>query len=734
MKRIRTLNINVIASLLLCACALTACQNDATSGKNGDKNKVLIMLKDPDLVDVVYPKTLSTDVSDVFFGTTVTDPYRWLEGGDSSHAADVETWIAEQSIVADNYLKAIPLRKPIEKRLRQLWNFERFGAPFKEGDFYYYYHNSGMQNQSVLYQQKDINSAGTVFIDPNKFSEDGTVALNGVFFSKDGKYAAYMTSAGGSDWRTAQVMEVATQKMLSDKLEWIRYSGISWYGDGFYYSRFPEPDKGVDIYTVKNEFHEVYYHKLGTPQSADQLIYADRQNPDYMVGVSVSEDQQFLFLSISESTSGNALYFKRLQQENSEFEPIVTDFNHDFSILDNDGDKLFIYTNDAAPNYRLIEVDAKLPQRAKWRNIVATDANRVLEGINTAGNYFVAQYIKDACNQLELYDKAGKMVQRISLPDSIGNVTELIADKKSTDLFFGFTSFTYPNTIFKFDLNTKKSTAWKTPKVDFNPEDYETKQVFYPSKDGTKIPMFITHKKGLKLDGSNPTLLYGYGGFNISILPSFSVERVPFIENGGVYVVANIRGGGEYGAKWHDGGRLANKQNVFDDFIAAAEYLIAQKYTSKIKLAIEGRSNGGLLIGACMTQRPDLFKVAVPIVGVLDMLRYQHFGVGEAWAYDYGLSSDSSQFANLIKFSPLHNVRKNNYPATLVMTAEFDDRVVPAHSFKFGAALQTNQASKHPVLIRIDRKAGHGAGKPTEKLIEEAADKLSFILFNLGIK
>jgi prolyl oligopeptidase len=689
------------------------------------------MLKDPDLVEMHYPATAAESTADTFFGQTITDPYRWLEDGKNERVSE---WVGAQSQLANHYLKAIPLRKVIEKRMRQLWDFERFSAPFKEGEYYYYYHNTGMQNQSVLRQLKTLSDPPKTFIDPNKLSEDGTVALQGVYFSPNGKHAAYMTSAGGSDWRTAQVMDVETGKLLSDKLEWIRYSGLSWYKDGFYYSRYPKPAEGVDIYTVKAEFHEVYYHKLGTPQAEDQLVYADRQNKDYMLGVSVTEDEKYLLLSVSESTSGNALYYQRLGEPDGGFEPIVTDFLADYSYLDNTGDKFVIYTNDQAPNYRLIEIDLKTPQRAKWRNVIAQDPKRVLEGVNTVGQYYVAQYIHNACNQLELYSHAGKLAFKVALPDTIGNVTELVGDKKSTELFYGFTSFTYPNAIFKFDLASQKSTLWKMPKVDFNPNDYETKQVFYPSKDGTKIPMFICHKKGLKLDGSNPTLLYGYGGFNISTLPSFSIERIPFIENGGVYVVANIRGGGEFGAKWHDGGRLLNKQNVFDDFIAAAEYLIAAQYTSKSKLAIEGRSNGGLLVGACITQRPDLFKVAVPIVGVLDMLRYQKFGVGEAWAYDYGLSSDSSQFANLIKYSPLHNVRKNNYPATLVMTAEFDDRVVPAHSFKFGAALQTNQASKHPILLRIDRKAGHGAGKPTEKSIEEATDKLSFILFNLGLK
>lgn len=723
----KSLYFSILSTLFFAACGGNASDKAAKQTNPFGSN----MLKDPDLVEMHYPATVAESTADTFFGQVIPDPYRWLEDGKNERVSD---WVGAQSQLANYYLKAIPLRKAIEKRMRQLWDFERFSAPFKEGDYYYYYHNTGMQNQSVLRQLKTLSDAPKTFIDPNKLSEDGTVALQGVYFSPNGKYAAYMTSAGGSDWRTAQVMDVETGKLLSDKLEWIRYSGLSWYKDGFYYSRYPKPAEGVDIYTVKAEFHEVYYHKLGTPQAEDQLIYADRQNKDYMLGVSVTEDEKFLLLSVSESTSGNALYYQRLDQPDGGFEPMVTDFAADYSYLDNTGDKFVIYTNDQAPNYRLIEIDLKTPQRAKWRNVIAQDPKRVLEGVNIIGQYYVAQYIHNACNQLELYSHAGKFVSKVALPDTIGNVTELVGDKKSTELFYGFTSFTYPNAIFKFDLASQKSTLWKMPKVDFNPDDYETKQVFYPSKDGTKVPMFICHKKGLKLDGSNPTLLYGYGGFNISILPSFSVERIPFIENGGVYVVANIRGGGEFGAKWHDGGRLLNKQNVFDDFIAAAEYLITAQYTSKSKLAIEGRSNGGLLVGACLTQRPDLFKVAVPIVGVLDMLRYQKFGVGEAWAYDYGLSSDSAQFANLIKYSPLHNVRKNNYPATLVMTAEFDDRVVPAHSFKFGAALQTNQASKHPILLRIDRKAGHGAGKPTEKSIEEATDKLSFILFNLGLK
>lgn len=700
-----------------------------------EDNKPAVLLHNPNLITVVYPPCKKSDVEETFFGQTIADPYRWLEGGNPADSNDLSNWIEAESKIADNYLKAIPLRAPIEERLRELWNYERFGTPIKEGNSYYYFKNDGMQNQAVLYKTASLADKGSVFLDPNTLSEDGTVALMDYAFSNDARYMAYAVSSGGSDWQTIHVRDVATGKDLSDKIEWVRYSAISWYKDGFFYSAYPNAAKQGDKYTQKNEFQQVLYHKVGTPASSDQLVFADHSQPQNSFTTVTSEDERFLLIYASQTTSGNAVYYKRLDVPNAEIEVLIPDFKHDFAFIDNEGDRLWFHTNYNAPNWQLLEIDLKNPAPAKWKPIIKTDAKRVLESVTLSGNTLATSYIHNASNRLELYDRAGKLLQKIALPDSIAKINNIAGKKTDRNFFYSVSSFTRPTTILQFSLDTKQRSVWKASKVkDFEPDDYITKQVFFPSADGTLVPMFIVHDKTLQLNGNNPTLMYGYGGFNISLLPKFDVSNIPLLEERGVYVMVNLRGGGEFGQKWYDGGRLFNKQNVFNDFIAAAEFLINNKYTSRSKLGIEGGSNGGLLVGACMTQRPELFQVAIPRVGVLDMLRYHKFTIGAMWANDYGTSEDSLQFKNLLKYSPLHNVRPTDYPATLVMTGEFDDRVVPAHSFKFGAALQANQTSKRPILLRIDRKSGHGAGKPTDKLIEEAADKLSFLMFHLDIK
>lgn len=700
-------------------------------------NFKLNMLRDPDYVELRYPIAEKGNVVDHYFGLPIADPYRWMEGADSADKAKLEVWLDEEHKLAQNYLQAIPLRSALKKRFEKVWNYERFGTPFKEGDNYYFYHNSGLQNQSVLYKLKDLNAQPEVLLDPNNFSEKGTMALQQIAFSKDGKYMAFAVAKGGSDWSEINIMNTATKEVLADKIDWVRYSAIHWFEDGFFYSRYPAVPEGENMYTYKNIFHEVYYHKLGTKQEDDELIYADRENPDNLHDLSLVESQEYAVLSISPNTASNKLLVKSMKNTEDDFNTLIIVENASSRVIDNDGNQFFVLTNAGAANYKLVKIAAGDANQNQWKTILPEDKNRVLQGVYVAKNYLLAQYMKDATHQLELYDRNGKFVQKIDIPDDnkLVNINSIECKKDSDIILFRAASFTKANTVYQYDLNTKKASIWKETQTAFKAEDYVSKQIFYTSKDGTKVPMFLVYKKDILLDGNNPTLLYGYGGFQIPLLPSFSVERIPFLENGGIIAIANLRGGGEYGSKWHDGGRLLNKQNVFDDFIAAAEWLIAEKYTSKHKLAIEGRSNGGLLVGACITQRPDLFKVAIPAVGVLDMLRYQLFGVGFAWAYDYGLSTEEVHFRNLIKYSPVHNVRANNYPATLVMTAEFDDRVVPAHSYKFTAALQANQQrSNNPILLRLDRDAGHGAGMSTEQLINAATDKYSFILFNLGVK
>lgn len=681
--------------------------------------------------ELKYPATKKVDQTDDYFSHKINDPYRWLE---NDTAKDTEAWVKEQNNVTQNYLSAIPFRSKIHSRLTELWNYERYSAPQKEGEWFAFYKNDGLQNQSVLYVKKGLNGTAELLLDPNKLSADGTVALQATAFSKHQKYFAYAVSASGSDWQEIYIMDFASRKLLKEKLEYVKFTGISWAGeDGFYYSGYDKPQDEKTKYSAKTEFQKVYFHKIGTPQSADKLIYEDKEHPLRYVGGGLTEDERFLILGISEGTDGSEIKVKDLKDKNGGFITIVPGFSTNANVIDNIGDKLLLQTNSGASRYKVVLLDPKNPGESNWKTIIP-EQSEPLEAAGTGGGKIFASYLKDACTRVDQYNYEGKLEHQVTLP-GVGTAAGFGCKKEEDFFFYTFTSFTYPATSFRYDIKTGKSTLYQKPDVKFDPAGFETKQVFYPSKDGTKVPMFITYKKGLKLDGSNPTLLYAYGGFNINITPSFSVANMVFIENGGVYCVANLRGGGEYGETWHKGGMLSNKQNVFDDFIAAAEYLIKEKYTSPERLAIRGGSNGGLLVGACLTQRPELFKVAIPQVGVLDMLRYHKFTVGWGWAVEYGSSDKEDQYNYLIKYSPLHNIKKGTcYPATLVTTADHDDRVVPAHSFKFAATLQEAQGCENPTLIRIDSKAGHGAGKPTSKMIDEAADIWSFVFYNMHVK
>lgn len=676
-----------------------------------------------------YPKTAKVAQADNYFGNTILDPYRWLENDTSAETA---AWVTEENKITNTYLDKIPFRAQIKKRLETMWNFPKQSVPFMKKQWLFYEKNEGMQNQNVLFVQDGMSGTPRVLIDPNTLSKDGTVSLGGYSISNDGKYMAYILNQAGSDWSSIEVLEIATGKKLADKIDWVKFSGASWKADGFYYSCYDAPKKGEEL-SVKNEYHKVYFHKIGDAQSKDQLVYKNKNFPLRNYYASVTEDESFLILSETESTHGNALYVKDLKKEGSAFIKIADGFQFEYNIIDNDSKYLYMMTNDGAPRNKLVRIDFEKPSKENWETVIAEQKD-VLESVSTAGEKFVVQYMRDASNRLFLYDYNGKLYKMIALP-TLGTVTSANGEKGNNTLFFGFTSFTYPTTIYKFDIAQGTEQEYYRPDIDFDGSKYEVKQVFYTSKDGTKIPMFIVHKKGLKLNGNNPTLLYGYGGFNISLTPGFSISRLLLLENGGVLAVANLRGGGEYGEEWHAAGTIFRKQNVFNDFIAAAEYLISEKYTSTPRLAIQGGSNGGLLVGACMTQRPDLFGVCLPAVGVMDMLRYHKFTIGWAWASDYGTSEDSAQFEYLLKYSPLHNIKGNTcYPPTLITTADHDDRVVPAHSFKFAATLQERQVCNNPVLIRIETKAGHGGGKPTTKVIEELTDVYSFMFYNFGIK
>lgn len=675
---------------------------------------------------LTYPTTSKGETVDVYFDTKLPDPYRWLEDDKS---AETGAWVKAQNEVTYGYLAQIPFRTALKTRMEKLWNYEKIGAPFKEGNFTYYYKNNGLQNQSVLYR-KDAKGTETIFLDPNTFSKDGTTSLGGLDFSKDGSKVAYSISEGGSDWRKVIIMDAISKKIIEDTIVDVKFSGVSWKGnEGFYYSSYDKP-KGSEL-SAKTDQHKLYFHKLGTAQKDDKVIFGADQKRRY-VGGGVTEDDRYLVITAANSTYGNELYIKDLTKPNSPIVTIVDNFKSDNNIIENEGGKLFIETDLNAPNKRIVTVDIKNPKPENWKDFIPETEN-VLSP-STGGGYFFANYMKDAVSVVKQYDYSGKLVREIKLP-GVGTAGGFGGKKKEKTLYYSFTNYITPGSTFSFEPKTGISAVYQKPKVDFKSEQYESKQVFYTSKDGTKIPMIITHKKGLKLDGTNPTMLYGYGGFNVSLTPSFSIANAVWMENGGVYAVPNLRGGGEYGKKWHDAGTKMQKQNVFDDFIAAAEYLIAQKYTSSQYLAIRGGSNGGLLVGATMTQRPELMKVALPAVGVMDMLRYHTFTAGAGWAYDYGTAQDSKEMFSYIKgYSPVHNIQKGvQYPATMVTTGDHDDRVVPAHSFKFAAELQEKQTGTNPTLIRIDINAGHGAGKSVAATIQENVDIQAFTLFNMGI-
>ncbi len=676
-----------------------------------------------------YPETKKVDTVDTYFGVKVPDPYRWLE---NDTAKDTKAWVEKENKVTRNYLQQIPFRGKIKKRLEQIWNYPKYGTPFKRGKRYFYYKNDGLQNQSVLYVLDSLDGEPAVLLDPNTLSGDGTAALSGMSISKDGQYLAYSISRSGSDWQEIFVREIATKKDLKDHIQWVKFSGISWKDDGFYYSRYDAPVKGKE-FSNKNEYHKVYYHRLGEAQNKDKLIYKNDRFPLRNYYAATTEDESVLILSESESTSGNSLYVKRFGKD-KDFIQLAGGFDYDYHVIDNTGDQLLVKTNDGAPKYRLVLIDPDHPQKTHWK-VIIPEKEEVLGGITLMGGKLVVDYMKDAYSKVLIYDLQGKQEGELTMP-GIGTFSGMQARKEDSTGFYSFTSFTSPSTIYRYNIRTNTSEIYRRSEIDFDFDDYVTKQVFYKSKDGTKVPMFIVHKKGIKMDGNNPVLLYAYGGFNISLTPSFSITRLVLLENDFVFAMPNIRGGGEYGEEWHKAGTKMHKQNVFDDFIAAAEYLIREKYTSPQKLAIQGGSNGGLLMGACLTQRPDLFGVVLPAVGVLDMLRYHLFTIGWAWASDYGRSDDSKEmFEYLYGYSPLHNIKAGTcYPATLVTTGDHDDRVVPAHSFKFIATLQAAQGCEHPVLIRIATKAGHGAGKPTSKIIEEYADLWSFTMWNLGVE
>ncbi len=688
-----------------------------------------IMLQCQRSPKIEYPETRMDEIVDNYFGVKVADPFRWLE---NDTCAETKQWVEAQNEVTFDYLERIPFRNKIKERLTEIWDFPRYSTPFWQENYYFFFKNEGMQDHSVLYVREGIDGEPRVLIDPNEMSEDGTVSLTRLGISNNGKYLAYGISRGGSDWNEIFVLDVETGEKLDDHIKWVKFSGISWKGEGFYYSRYDKPKPGEAL-SGTNENHKVYYHKLGTSQKEDELIYANTEYPRRNYSAVTTEDEKFLILYESETTSGNAVHVKNLTRPGSRFQNIIQGFDYNNSVIDHLNGKMLVRTNHGASNYRLVLVDPANPASHNWKEIIP-ESDNVLKGVSLIGGKMIVHYMEDAKSVAYIYSMDGEREQELQLP-AIGSLGGFSGKKDENIAFFTFTSFTYPTSIFKFDVSKNSYEPYFIPEIDFDIDKYETKQVFYTSKDGTEVPMFIVHKKGLELDGNNPTLLYGYGGFNASMTPSFSITRLLLLENNGVFALANIRGGGEYGKEWHRAGTKLEKQNTFDDFISAAEYLIDEGYTSSEKLAIQGGSNGGLLVGAVMTQRPELFKVAFPAVGVLDMLRYHKFTIGWAWANDYGTSEDSVHFHNLYSYSPLHNVKEGvEYPATLITTADHDDRVVPAHSFKYAAELQRKHEGDNPVLIRIETKAGHGAGKPTWMIIEQVADTYSFMLYNMGVK
>lgn len=705
MKRIAILLPASLATILFITCS-------------GDK---------PQAAAFSYPKARKDSVDTTYFGVKVSDPYRWME---NDTAPDTRAWEQEENKLTFEYLAKIPARDKIRERLSKIWNFEKTSTPYMKGKNYFFSRNDGMQNQSVMYVSEGLHGTPRVLLDPNTLSADGTISVSGTSVSHDGRYMAYGLSKAGSDWDEYYVLDIATGKKLDDHLKWIKFSGVAWQGDGFYYGRYDAP-KGKEL-TAKNEFQKIYFHKLGDAQEKDMLVYKDDAHASRSFSPQVSDDQKWLLLYTTESTSGNGLLAQDISKPGNPIKPIIDNFDNEYGVLDIEGSTMLVRTNAAAPRYRLVQIDLKDPAPAKWKDILPEQKD-LLEETALAGDKIVATYLVDVKTKMYVYDKTGKEENEISMP-GIVHAGGISGDKKDSLLFYSVVSFTAPAAIYKYNLLTKTSSVYDKPAIDFKSEDYVTEQVFYTSKDGTKVPMFITHKKGIAMDGNNPCFLFGYGGFNLFYAPEFRIDRAVFLEAGGIYAVANMRGGGEYGEEWHKAGTLCKKQNVFDDFIAAAEYLVSQKYTSKEKLAIHGRSNGGLLIGAVMTQRPDLCKVCIPQVGVLDMLRYQLFTIGRAWSTDYGLSENAEQFRCLYKYSPLHNVKPVAYPATLILTGDHDDRVVPAHSFKFAATLQEKNTGDQPILIRIDSNAGHGSGKPTAKQIEEYSDMWAFVFSNLGMK
>ncbi|ATD03369.1 MAG: prolyl oligopeptidase [Pseudoalteromonas tetraodonis] len=716
----------MLKKTLTCAVviALAGCSQPA---ENTSQNEVKTAMKAVNSLD--YPETKKGTVVDTYFGENVADPYRWLEDDMSDETAQ---WVKTQNNLTFSYLEQIPYRDTLKQRLEKLMNYEKISAPFTEGDYTYFYKNDGLQNQYVLYRSKDGGEA-EIFLDPNTFSEDGTTSMSGLSFSEDGSLLAYQISEGGSDWRKIIVIDTETKEQVEQALVDVKFSGVSWLAnDGFYYSSYDKPE-GSEL-SAKTDQHKVYYHKLGQAQSEDTLVFGDTAEQKHRyVGAKATKDGRYLFISASVSTSGNKLFIKDLTKPDSEFVTVVGNTDSDTSVIDNEGSKLFLVTNLNAPNKKVVTVDASNPQPENWQDFIPETENVL--NVTLGGNTFFANYMVDAISKVKQYNKKGELIREISLP-GVGTASGFGGKKEQTTLYYSFTNYKTPGTTYSFDVQSGESKVYRKSGIDFNSDNYTSEQVFYTSKDGTKVPMIITYKSDIKLDGSNPTILYGYGGFNISLTPRFSSTTAAWLEQGGVYAVANIRGGGEYGKEWHKAGTQLQKQNVFDDFIAAAQYLQDKKYTSKKRLALRGGSNGGLLVGAVMTQRPDLFQVALPAVGVLDMLRYHTFTAGAGWAYDYGTSDQSKEMFDYLKgYSPIHNVKAGvEYPATMITTGDHDDRVVPSHSFKFAAELQANQAGTNPTLIRIETNAGHGAGTPTSKIIDLYADMYGFTLYNMGIK
>ncbi|WP_082684940.1 prolyl oligopeptidase family serine peptidase [Hymenobacter sedentarius] len=703
---------------------------EMTSPEKGEPSRLdgLALIVPP---PVKYPATRKADVADTYFGTVVPDPYRWLEDLDSP---ETKAWVTAQNEVTFAYLSQIPFRDKIRERLTKIWNYERYGVPGQVGQDLVFSKNDGLQNQAVLYRQRGPGEP-QVLLDPNKFSADGTTALASTEFSNDHRYLAYATSSGGSDWNKVRILDLTTNQLLPEELSWVKVSSTSWTKKGFYYSRYDAPKAGENDLAGMNEYHKVYFHQLNTPQSADRLVY---ENPKMPLGfriASATEDERFLSLYLTDGKSdGNRLQVRDLTdpKQAATWTTLIASYEFNNTVVGNVGGEVLVHTNYKAPRYRVVRIDPKKPQEANWHDVLPEGPNK-LESVSQVGGHLIADYLHDASSQVKVYSELGQFQHEVQLP-AIGTASGFGGRRTDKVVYYAFTSFTYPTTIYKYDLATNTSTVFRAPKVDVNPQDYVTTQVFYPSKDGTKIPMFIVHRKGVALTGKNPTYLYAYGGFNVSLTPGFSVARLLWLENGGVLAIPNLRGGGEYGEAWHQAGMTPHKQNVFDDFIAAAEYLKDNKYTDYDHLAIAGGSNGGLLVGATMNQRPDLCRVALPAVGVMDMLRYQKFTIGWNWAPEYGTSDNPAQFQNLLAFSPLHNLRPGtSYPATLITTADHDDRVVPAHSFKFAAALQAANDGPNPTLIRVDVNAGHGAGKSTKLQIDEWADVWSFCYANMGV-